>query len=748
MTTTPHESALAHEQAVVDDLYARLDGAREHAQRQLRRAHANPGVPTPGAMVDREAFAVLYAERVAALDAAEERLCFGRLDLAEGTRRYIGRIGLTDDEQRPVLTDWRAPAAEPFYQATALEPQGVTLRRHLVTSGRTVTSIEDDVLDLDALDDPDAVQGGGALMAALGAKRTGRMRDIVATIQGEQDRIIRAPLPGVLVVEGGPGAGKTVVALHRAAYLLFTHRDRIARSGVLVVGPNPLFLRYISQVLPALGETAAVLVTPGQLFPGVDAVEDDEAAVAAVKGDLRMADVVAAAVKARQRVPDAARRLDVDGSTITLTPQMVAAAREKARASRKPHNQARRTFVLSLLDRLAAVLARSRGVDLDSNRELLLADLRDSKDVRREVNLAWMPLSPQQVVADLFADPARLEAAAPRLSARERALLVRERGSAWTVSDVPLLDEAAELLGQDDEAERRAAALAASERAREREYARGVMEMTGAGSMMGAGGVSADQLVERYSSAPVRASVAERAESDRDWVYGHVVVDEAQELSPMAWRVLARRCPTRSMTVVGDLDQTGSAAGLRSWGEVFDRLAPGRWTLERLSINYRTPAPVMALAASVLRASGRDVVPPVSARDGEDPVFVRLASPHDADDLAAAVRGALADPEVGRVAVIAPRADRDWAARALAAALPHGTVGRGLRALDVAVSVLTVTESKGLEFDVVVLLEPAAVLAESTAGARDLYVALSRPTRRVVVLHHDELPPGMPATEA
>ncbi len=237
---------LAAEQGVLDDLYRRLELARAHAERELRRARSGATAGTPGALAERDAFAALYQEQLASFEAAEQRLCFGRLDLQDGQLRYVGRVGLSDEEQHPLLIDWRAPAAEPFYQATAVEPMGVVRRRHIQTAGRTVTSLEDDVLDLEAMaDDAHVVQGGGALMAALGAERTGRMRDIVATIQAEQDRIIRSPLPGVLVVEGGPGCGKTVVALHRAAYLLFTHRNRIARSGVLVVGPNQLFLRYI-----------------------------------------------------------------------------------------------------------------------------------------------------------------------------------------------------------------------------------------------------------------------------------------------------------------------------------------------------------------------------------------------------------------------------------------------------------------------------------------------------------------------
>lgn len=737
----PTTSAVQAEQAAVSRMYARLDELTGRATRDLARARRAPTAGTPAAQVEREAMVRTYTERLAALTSAERRLCFGRLDFTDGTGPvYIGRLSLADESQALLLSDWRAPAAEPFYRATTATPMGVARRRHLLLDGRRVSAVEDDVLDLDAVSDAAAYEGNGALMAALAARRTGRMRDIVATIQAEQDQIIRAPLPGILVVEGGPGCGKTVVGLHRAAYLLYTHREQVARSGVLVVGPNQLFLRYIGQVLPGLGESSAVLATPGQLYPGLDAGPEPDDAVAAVKGDLRMAEVIAAAVRNRQRVPDSARHLLVAGTRIVLTPSMVTAARERARASRKPHNLARTTFVLALLDRLARALASARGVDETTNRDILVADLRDSADVRREVNLCWMPLTPERLVADLWADPEVLAAAAPRLSRHERALLARPREAAWTVADVPLLDEAAELLGEDDEPARRAAALAASERASEEEYARGVLEMTGVATL------TAGDLIDRYSGGPrQRRSVVDAALSDRTWGYGHVVVDEAQELSPMAWRLLLRRCPSRSMTVVGDLAQASSAAAPASWADVFERLAPGRWRVERLTVNYRTPAPMMQLATAVLAAAGGHVEPTHSARSGEQPRVIRLAP--DADDRLAHHVADVVRPWVGtdgRAAVIVPASLRDRFRAALPDLLPTGSVGAAGAALDARISVLTVAEVKGLEFDQVVLVEPARVIDEGARGAHDLYVALTRATQELVVVASGTLPRGFP----
>ncbi len=333
----------------------------------------------------------------------------------------------------------------------------------------------------------------------------------------------------------------------------------------------------------------------------------------------------------------------------------------RARTSRRPHNDARVVFVTELLDRLAGKLAAAQNTELDQdNRADLLAELRDSRDVRREVNLCWMPLTPEQLVGELFADPRRLDAAAPMLSTDERALLRRDRGQPWTPADVPLLDEAAELLGEDDAPARAAAARAAAERAVEIEYARGVLSMSGSA----AGMLTADTMVDRYAGPAELRSAAERAGLDRSWAFGHVVVDEAQELSAMQWRLLMRRCPSRSMTVVGDIAQTGSAAGASSWGQALDPYVAGRWTLEELTVNYRTPGRIMRLATQVLVAAGVPVTAPTSARDGDfAPVFTQISA-GDERALVAAVRAAV-DRGTGQLAIITPRSLRDQTAAAI-----------------------------------------------------------------------------------
>jgi DNA helicase IV len=736
---------------------------RERTAGSLEAVRRAPVVPTPAGRAERDAFDALHTERLRQLRAVEDRLVFGRLDLLDPDHhrpRYVGRIGLSDDERHQLLLDWRAPAAAAFYQATAAAPLGVVRRRHIALRGRTVSSLDDEVLDVDALAratasghaDLATVTGDGALMTALTAHRTGRMRDIVQTLQAEQDRVVRSELPGVLVVQGGPGTGKTAVALHRAAYLLYTHRERIARSGVLVVGPTPVFLRYIEQVLPSLGETGVVLATAGQLFPGVEATAHDRPEVAALKGDPKMAGVIKAAVRRRERLLAEPVGLMLDGDQVVLTPRLISHARARARQSGRPHNDARVTFVRIVLDDLADQLAdRRRMQRQDDERSALLAELRDSREVRREVNLLWMPLSAQGLVSDLLTKPAKLaEAAGGVIGPAQQKLLLREPGSPWTLSDVPLLDEAAELIGADVEAlsaDRVATSRAAAERAEALRFARRVLRESGEAAAM----MTPEMLVDRFAgSGPIR-SVAERAREDRAWTFGHAVIDEAQELSPMQWRLIARRVPNRSMTVVGDVAQTGSVAGTTSWAAVLDPLVGGRWRLEELTVNYRTPASVMALADALLQAAGIETARARTAREGEHaPIGIRLAGRDVAtvtQAVTAAVRADDAALDGGRFGVIASRALIPDLVKAVTEAL--GALPNGIRPPDGAeplrerVEVLSVDDVKGLEFDGVVVVDPTAIAAESPRGVNDLYVALTRPTQRLTVLHHGRLPTGL-----
>lgn len=833
-------------------LYGRLDELRETAAARRARALLEAG-GTPQARGEREARAALYTDKITQLDAVENRLCFGRLDLDGGDRRYIGRLGIVDPEAdyAPLLVDWRAEAARPFYLATAVAPQGVRRRRHLRTTGRRVVDLQDEVLDIGAAGGtagmgsdagggtagtgdgtngarPDgdgehsegwagsnASHSGGeaglvseaALLAAVNERRTGQMKDIVETIQADQDRVIRSGHTGMLVVQGGPGTGKTAIALHRAAYLLYTHREQLSKRGVLIVGPNETFLRYIERVLPSLGETSVLLATPGELYPGLRAVADEPAEAARLKGDVAMAQVVEAAVRDRQQVPEAVLDITFDGGTVPLDPATVAAARHRARHTRLPHNQAREMFAREIINTLARQMAERMSDDVSSievpkldtswdpfineaidaaqllnetDIEEIAQELRAAPGVWAAIDELWPVLTPQRLLTELFGNAERLRSAAPDLTDAEREVLLRERpgreadhsaghtgagrgsgdrggaerGAAdrpqWTPADVPLLDEAAEQLGTDDRAARARARRATRARS---EYAQGVLEiLSGSESMefedeeseiLTANDlIAADELALRHASGRV-LSAAEQGASDRRWAFGHVIVDEAQELSAMAWRMLMRRCPSRSMTIVGDVTQTSDPAGTDSWQRVLAPYVGDRWRLAELRVNYRTPAEVMTLAARVLAEIDPAQRPPRSVRDtGIEPWRISVGVDEFAERLAELAAAEAAGLGGGRLAVLVPASRLEHVAHSVRAVIPDAGVGADAR-LERAVVVLTVRQAKGLEFDSVLVADPQRILAESVHGAGDLYVALTRTTQRLGVVHPGDVPAAL-----
>jgi DNA helicase IV len=762
------KSELENEQAYVSMLYDRLDTLRARAAGRVAQALRPAGEGgTYQARLERDALVTRYRDRLAQLWSAEIGLCFGRLDLADGTRQYVGRLGLADDDREPLLVDWRAPAARSFYRATPADHSGVVRRRHLRTKGRVVVDFEDDVLDLDALSDDErsGLSGEAALLASLNASRTGRMGDIVATIQAEQDRIIRSELRGVLVVEGGPGTGKTAVALHRAAYLLYTHRERLARRGVLVVGPNPTFLRYIERVLPSLGETGVLLATTAELYPGVTATATEPPEAAALKGEERMAGVLAAAVADRQRLPGEDLKIPFDGQVLRLDRATCRHARQAARAAGTPHNQARAVFRRELLAALsrqvvARLVADLPQVDLpdddligddvpserllDAELQEIRSELGAAPQVRAAIDGLWPRLTPQELLTGLLTSPERLAAAAPELSAAERSLLLREppvrraAGGAgwWTPADVPLLDEAAVLLGEKDGGAAREALLA-EQRRRELAYARGVLSMVGIDEHRYGG---AGLLAARQRDTGPDNGIAERARNDRTWTFGHVIVDEAQEVSAMAWRMLMRRCPARSMTVAGDTAQRAAPWGVRSWAEVLEPHAPGAWRVEELTVNYRTPVEIIEVAADVLASVSPELRPPRSVREtGVAPWALRLEESELPARLADVVAGEASATGDGKLAVLVPAGRVEELSRRVAA-VPGAAAERGPSALDARIAVLTVAEAKGLEFDSVLIVDPAGIVADSPRGAADLYVALTRATQRLGVVHGGDLP--------
>ena len=734
------ESELDRERTVVSGLYERLDTLRAETEERLTRVRRESVGSNHQARSERDAFARLYEDQLVQLRDVDARLVFGRLLLQEkvdGTdHRYIGRVGLRDDDQRSLLIDWRAQQASAFYQATANERMGVRARRHLTMNGRQVVRIDDDVFD-EALLDGDAsgekVQGEGALLAALTAQRTGRMHDIVATIQAEQDRIIRSDIRGALVVQGGPGTGKTAVALHRAAYLLYANRQRLSTSGMLVVGPSPAFLRYIEAVLPSLGETGVVMQTLGELFPGVEATADDEPEAARLKGSIQMARLLSRAVRSRQKAPAEPQTIVVDNERLVVQPDLVQRALGKAQRTGKPHNVARVTFVKQALgeltDQLAAQL-RAGGSTIDeADLRVLREDLRTSYDVRVLLNTAWLPLTPQKLLQDLYARPSWLAELTPRWTPAQREALLRDRTAPFTVSDVPLLDEAAELLGDFPGRADYASRERDRQRKRDLENARAAIRNMGVQGL-----VSAEQLADGFAEQEDRGTTAERALADRSWTYGHVVVDEAQELSAMQWRVLVRRCPMKSFTIVGDIAQVASAAGATSWDEALSPVFKDAWRLEELTVNYRTPAQITREAERIATEAGLPITPTRAVREGDWPI--RRVSSEDAG-LAESVAEAVAhdrslDAE-GTLAVIATAAEVEAVAAAVRSRFGDAAA-RGAAGLTRPISVLTGYEAKGLEFDAVVLADPAALAAESVRGAASLYVAMTRPTQRLTLV--------------
>lgn len=744
--TTP----VAEEQEFVDSAYSRLDQLRSQYREQRQKIDANHGVGNAQGWTERDALATHFAELSSRLDNVEERLVFGRLDMKDHATHYIGRISLLDEHSAPLLVDWRAPISAPFYQATAQEPLGVVRRRHIATRARTVTSVEDELLDVDQAQHQGlTLQGEGALMSALSSARSGRMGDIVATIQGEQDRVIRASDRGILVVQGGPGTGKTAVALHRAAYLLYTQRERLERSGVLIIGPSRTFLRYIEQVLPSLGESGVVQMTIGDIVPGLSAQDDDPVDIAAIKGRAAFSRILREAVRLIPRLPDRDQVLQVWNRRVTLRVKDVQEALSRARRSGRPHNVARESFAMGLMELLAGRLIVEAGdasstADIDpDDLRTWMSEIRDSVDARRAINLAWMPTQAPAFLRKLWSRPdllaqANRKAGTP-LSVEDLSLLYRAQDEPLTISDIPLIDELEELLGTLDLASAQKRRAEEQREKEERERANEALKATG----LGGGIVTADMLMRQTQEAPSLRPLAERARADRSWTYGHIVIDEAQDLSPMAWRCLLRRCPSRSMTVVGDLDQKRGHRRPNSWKQALGPAARAFNEEFVLSISYRTPRALTRIAQAVMAQHGTPVLYPMEAvRDVPDCYQVSHTHKDTLKECVSQIVSAMEErldreegEGKGRICVIVPDAQ---------AQLWHADES-GASALDQRVSYLTAAGSKGLEFDSVVVVEPGAILDQ---GSGDLFVALTRATHDLHAVTTTQLPRGMEEWDA
>lgn len=695
-------SSVHDEQLFIDHAQGLLDQHITHLRDRVDSTTTAPGTGTGQDEIEREALLDNLNQQLRAALAARSRLCFGAITFAEGASHHVGRIGLRNSDGEVVLVDWRAPQAAPFYQATMQEPQGLSHRRRIATRTRVptpeVTHVDDEYFGLHH----DAMLTGwqpqnSAGAAAMRTPRTGRMADILASIAADQDAIIRSPLEQITVVEGGPGTGKTVVALHRAAWLLYTYRDKLARDAVLVIGPSNVFLKYIDQVLPSLGETDVVLLTPAQLYPGVHTQRFDRASVAAIKGDARMAKVIETAIAGRVRIPTSALVIrTATGARIRLQPDEIQAA---TRGISRTHNfhAGRDPFLRRLLLTAARNIARDTGHDPhdDDYCQDIIGSLVEDASVRREFNLIWLPTTPERIIGQLLTDPDVLaNSSAGVLSEEEQRQVLRSEASAWTVDDVPLLDEAAHLLGPWNPP----TAVAHEEDYREL------------------------QASDAYRVKPERgggrgSSVAERAIEDREWIYGHVIVDEAQELSAMAWRAIQRRASRKSMTIVGDLQQSSHPASPRTWREALP-WAGDKMHLHALTVTYRITRQIADAATELLLAAGGEPPTLTPIRDGA-PVTRRVMPPAELNGYVESVRS-----REGRNALVIP----DHLHESVRKFLTADDYGFGDEALDAPVAVLTVQQSKGLEFDCVVVLNPFDIGKQHERGS-DIYVAATRATQ-------------------
>ncbi len=769
------EAEIKAEQDAVDRAYVRLEHMRGSALDVVRHHQQLSEVGSSQSRVEWESLLALTDQRLQHLELGGAPLCFGRVDRTDGETYQIGRLSVLDEQGDPMVVDWRAPAAEPFYRATGRNPMDLVRRRHLLTRGRVVVGLDDEVFDL-ALADAGRLEvvGEGALLAALERSRTGRMGDIVATIQSEQDVIIRAPFPGILIVQGGPGTGKTAVALHRAAYLLYTNRQRLEEAGVLVIGPNRTFLRYIEHVLPSLGESGVDLLTIDALYGRARARGTDAPEAERVKGDARMVEVLARAVSDRQRVLRGDLAVAYGSATVRLARSELARIVDQVRHRKGGHNARRTVFVrrlkralwndyrrqlerrLSRLgapedyadDEILAEAAREATVSsqaiVEREQERFFASIASTPEVRAALERMWPLLTAEQLVHDLFGAPSLLRLASRGvLDDDERDALARPRSLHvglvdWTGADLALLDEAAMLLGPIPQRGRRRRQL--------REGTRWAIETVVGDIALQTGDL--DDEMQRSLVQRLTENEASTFEGDDDdaWppAYGHVIVDEAQDYSAMQWRMVARRCPVGSMTIVGDLGQASRAGAISSWEHALAQLPVRREPrILELSINYRTPAEVMDLAAAVLAETDPGLTPPRSVRQGSGPPTFEAV--RDAEDLTDVVLEHVTDlmVELGeaKVAVLAPaRLVEPIRARLLARGGLDVSAARSTDPLEASIVVFTPVEAKGLEFDGVVLVEPDELVGGRTSGLRGLYVALTRATRRLTIVHHGPLP--------
>jgi len=659
------------EQDYLDHAHASLTAMRRRAEGLLQdlTGAGNPDLDYVAAL----------ARRVTLLADSPRPLLFGRIDEEEGPSWHIGRRHVEDAKAEPVVVDWRAPVSVPFYRASAKDAFGLARRRQIMVDRGSVVAVADDLFGLGADDDGTArLRGGDALLAELERSRTGEMLDIVATIQAEQDEIIRAPLDELLTVQGGPGTGKTAVGLHRAAYLLYNHPP-LSRDGVLVLGPSRAFLRYIAQVLPSLGEEAVVQTTIADLAPKAKVRVEEPMEVRRLKGDARMGALLRRALDGRRSTLAEDLVLRVRFARATLGAERVNEVMQSIMARPAPY-KAGRTALRSRLVSEARRAFRSSG-RLGADEAWFERELTSSPEFADLLDGLWPAVSPATLVRDLWASRSQLQQfSSGLLTPDEWPLLLRGRGAsmsaaAWSTDDLALLDEATSLIG------------------------------------------------------------------GRGRTYGHIVVDEAQDLTPMQFRMIARRAPSGSVTVLGDLAQATGPWTYADWDEVRLHLPSARRPHhDELTLGYRAPGRVLDFAARLLPLAAPGVAPTTSIRRGRTDPEIHLVPPEEVGMAALEAARALAK-EHALVAVITPDEILPDLVRL---AGRHSGIGLLEKdAMSRPVTIVPAGSSKGLEFDAVVVVEPAAIAGEDGRGLRLLYVALTRPIQHLCIVHATPLPPAL-----
>lgn len=724
------------EQKKIDLIYGRFDELKSLVTKRLSSTRAQKELNLTS-MTERDSFATMYEDRLSSLRAGEYRLVFGKLRMKDGSERYIGRMGLLENE-KPILLDWRARAASPFYEATFFDDMGAALRRHITLENRKVVKLEDELLDLSPEKSEKALKEGilsgeGALMAALEESRTGKMGDIVSTIQREQNRIIRMPLNSTVVVQGGPGTGKSAVALHRAAYLLYTYRKELEASGVLIIGPSQAFVHYIDDVLPCLGETDILIRTMSEMLPGVTVNCKDSPLAAKVKGDLRMVQVIKSAIKRHIRIPRELPAISVNGMKLRLEPEEIAKGQAFARSA-GPYEVARRAFVDSMCSLLFCKYEEAAGGQISGDdREFVKEQIRENAQVRLALNLSWLPLSARWLLDDLFSKPAKLRSLAPWMSEEEVQSLMREKGKV-SEGDIPLLDTAMDLLGEEEVRKKGPSSSRA-----DKEFAKSTMAMFGVSPSL----VSASDLLSSLSPSE-RKSVVEQAAVDRKWQFGHIIVDEAQELTAMQWRMLRKRSASKSFTIVGDVAQTSSMAGTRSWKKSLSPVFGRDWTLCPLEIDYRNPREVVEEASQFAKKEGLNSEDIKAVRSVEGSLEKVESEDIEKEAVSKLVECAkkFIHSSMGTVALITEKKDVEKMSARVNAALEKefgkAEADRLTRnGWKSQIAVRGTEEIKGIEYDAVVLMdppEPEGEGEERKIAASRLYIAMTRPTQKLVIV--------------